>query len=147
MNNSDRSSNGFSNGLLVGAILGAAAVFFFGTKKGQKFFKTIREEGLEGFSELEALFNDEDEEEFVEEKKIKKEGSQKIVPEKIVHEDKIMNSQEEQVENSHSDLEKLTETNIATLSKIVESAGSGVSGLGKHTKRFFKGIPVKRRVN
>lgn len=54
----------FSNGFLLGLIIGAALVFFLGTEKGKKLLKTISEDGLESLSEF---FEEEaDYEEFVE---------------------------------------------------------------------------------
>lgn len=42
----------FSDGLLLGMIIGGAAVFLLGTKKGNKILKTITEDGLAGLSEV-----------------------------------------------------------------------------------------------
>lgn len=65
-NHHNHHSNGFMNGFLFGAIIGAALVFFLFTDKGKKLLKTITEEGMEEFSNLKDLvedeMNDEDEE-------------------------------------------------------------------------------------
>lgn len=42
----------FSDGFLMGAIIGGAAVFLLGTEKGNKVLKLMLEEGKAGFSEL-----------------------------------------------------------------------------------------------
>jgi gas vesicle protein len=42
----------FSDGVLLGALIGGAAVFLLGTKKGNKILKTITEDGLAGLSEV-----------------------------------------------------------------------------------------------
>lgn len=42
----------FSDGFLMGALVGGAAVFLLGTKKGNKVLQAITEEGLEGLSDL-----------------------------------------------------------------------------------------------
>jgi len=47
--------SGHSGGFLTGALLGAAAVFFFGTKKGKKMAKTMHKQGTKSFKELEGL--------------------------------------------------------------------------------------------
>lgn len=47
------------NGLVVGLIIGAALVFFLGTKKGRQLLQTITDEGLEEMGELKALLNEE----------------------------------------------------------------------------------------
>ena len=42
----------FSDGILLGMLIGGAAVFLLGTKKGNKILKTITEDGLAGLSEV-----------------------------------------------------------------------------------------------
>lgn len=42
----------FSDGFLLGALIGGAAVFLLGTKKGNKILKSITEEGLDGITEI-----------------------------------------------------------------------------------------------
>jgi len=42
----------FSDGFLIGAVIGGAAVFLLGTEKGNKVLKLMLEEGRAGFSEL-----------------------------------------------------------------------------------------------
>lgn len=68
-NNHGNSGNGFSTGLILGIIIGAAAVFLFGTKRGKRLFKVITEEGLEGISDIGDLIED------------MKEENEEIVPE------------------------------------------------------------------
>ncbi len=51
--------NGFMNGFLLGAIVGAAVVFFLFTDKGKKLLKTITEEGIEGFADLQDIVGEE----------------------------------------------------------------------------------------
>lgn len=67
--------SGFMNGLVIGAVLGAGAVFFLGTKKGKQIFKALTENGFENLSELKEMldsdeFDDGEEEEMVEEKTV-----------------------------------------------------------------------------
>lgn len=57
-NHHNNSGNGFTTGLILGMILGAAAVFLFGTKRGRKLFKVITEEGFEGISEIGDIIED-----------------------------------------------------------------------------------------
>lgn len=59
MNNNNR----FLDGLLIGLILGGAAVFLFGTKSGKNLLKIISEQGLEGISDLMEEYGQEWEEE------------------------------------------------------------------------------------
>ena len=54
MGNSGR----FMDGVLFGAILGGAAVFLLGTKKGNKVLKILTEEGIAGFNEIVEEFED-----------------------------------------------------------------------------------------
>lgn len=42
----------FGSGFLLGVIVGAAIVFFFGTKRGKEIFKLITEESSDYFSEI-----------------------------------------------------------------------------------------------
>lgn len=55
----DHQGGGFMNGFLLGAIIGAAVVFFLFTEKGKKLLKTISEEGIEGFADLKDLVQEE----------------------------------------------------------------------------------------
>ncbi len=42
----------FSDGFLMGALVGAAGVFLLGTKKGNKILQAVTEEGIGGLSDL-----------------------------------------------------------------------------------------------
>ena len=57
------SNNRFIDGVIVGLILGGAAVFLFGTKSGKNLLKIISEQGLEGISDLMEQYGDDFEEE------------------------------------------------------------------------------------
>ncbi len=48
MNNDSR----FSNGFLLGLILGGGAVFLLGTRTGKNLLKIMSEQGLEGLTDL-----------------------------------------------------------------------------------------------
>lgn len=61
MDNKHKES-GFFNGFLLGLIIGAAAVFLLGTKKGKGLLKVITEEGIEGISEIGNIMEDIEEE-------------------------------------------------------------------------------------
>lgn len=49
MNNNDSK---FSNGFVLGLIIGAGVVFLLGTKTGKNLLKIISEQGLDGISNL-----------------------------------------------------------------------------------------------
>lgn len=49
----------FSDGFLLGALVGGAAVFLLGTKKGNKILKAVTEEGLDGLTEIIENFEEE----------------------------------------------------------------------------------------
>ena len=51
-NNNNNSGNNFFSGFLLGALVGAAIVFLFGTKKGKRLLKVISEEGLDNISNI-----------------------------------------------------------------------------------------------
>lgn len=48
----NNSGGRFFDGLLVGALIGGAAVFLLGTKKGNKVLKVLSEGGFEGLSDM-----------------------------------------------------------------------------------------------
>lgn len=48
----DHKGGHFSNGFLLGAIVGAAVVFLTATDKGKKVLKIITDEGLKSLSDL-----------------------------------------------------------------------------------------------
>lgn len=51
-NNANQHNSRFADGVLLGILLGGAAVFLLGTKKGNRILKILTEQGLEGFSEI-----------------------------------------------------------------------------------------------
>lgn len=51
-NNNSNTGSKFVNGFLLGALIGAGAVFLLGTKKGKKLLKAISEEGLDNISNI-----------------------------------------------------------------------------------------------
>ena len=57
-NNNGNNGNKFLGGFLLGALIGAGAVFLFNTKKGKKILKSFSENGLDNISEM--LQNQED---------------------------------------------------------------------------------------
>lgn len=65
------SGNGFTYGLVFGALLGGATVFFLGTEKGKKLLKVITEEGMDSFSNIKEMMEEDYEEEL---------GGPEIVP-------------------------------------------------------------------
>jgi gas vesicle protein len=64
MENKHKCSAGgnFSNGFLLGVVVGAIIVFLLATKKGKKIIQTLTENGFEGVSDLTDMLLDEDEE-------------------------------------------------------------------------------------
>lgn len=62
----------FSNGFILGLIIGGGVVFLLGTKTGKKLLKTFSEQGMEGLTELleEADLGEEPEEEQFNEEEI-----------------------------------------------------------------------------
>lgn len=57
MNNNTKGS-GFLNGILIGILIGGGAALLFSTKRGRKLLKVITEEGWEGISGLEEIFEE-----------------------------------------------------------------------------------------
>ena len=50
--------NNFFDGLLLGALLGGAAFFLLGTKKGREVLKLVKEEGRDRFGKFEDMFQE-----------------------------------------------------------------------------------------
>jgi gas vesicle protein len=69
-NDSNKQGGNFFSGFIIGALVGAAIVFFLGTKKGKKLLKAISEEGMDSLNnlvekadkavDLEEIYEDED---------------------------------------------------------------------------------------
>ena len=103
----------FSDGFLMGALVGGAAVFLLGTEKGNKVLKVILEEGRAGFSDL---MNEIDE--YREE-----------IKEEMVEEEKELQFVEEDEE-----VDKVVET-----AKVPSGSAPSASPKPKSsTKRFFR---------
>lgn len=51
-NNNSNSGSKFTNGFLLGALIGAGLMFLLGTKKGKKLLKAFSEEGLDNISNI-----------------------------------------------------------------------------------------------
>lgn len=73
-------SGKFLNGLMLGALLGAGAVYLLSTEKGKKILKAVTEYGLEGITEVDDMLDEEMEEEAMSTptKKAKTEGPEII---------------------------------------------------------------------
>ena len=52
----------FFDGFLLGIVIGAAAVYLFGTKSGKRLVKKFSEEGFSGFEELIENYNSNEDE-------------------------------------------------------------------------------------
>jgi hypothetical protein len=109
-------NKGFSDGFLLGLLIGGAAVFLLGTKKGNKILQAFTEEGLEGLTD----FIDSLDEEKIAKNTVKK--TEKIAAEVApVLEEKV----EDKIEEKLADVPK---------SNGVNHAASSTS----RPKRFFK---------
>ena len=53
-----KKDSGFTAGMLMGAIFGGSALFFFGTKTGKKIKKQLQQEFKEGNFDFEAIKKD-----------------------------------------------------------------------------------------
>lgn len=51
----DKKSSGYTSGFMVGAALGAAAMFFLGTKKGKRLAKQMHQHGGKTVKDLEGI--------------------------------------------------------------------------------------------
>lgn len=50
--------NNFFDGLLLGALVGGAAFFLLGTKKGREVLKIVKDEGRDRFGKFEDMFHE-----------------------------------------------------------------------------------------
>lgn len=55
MSDDQRHGNGYMGGFVMGAFIGAAAVFFLGTKKGKRLAKVMHKQGGKTLKDLESL--------------------------------------------------------------------------------------------
>lgn len=55
MPEAEKSGGGYFSGFMMGALIGAAAVFFFGTKKGKRVATLMQQEGVGGLKDLKKL--------------------------------------------------------------------------------------------
>ncbi|SRR5258706_6005189 len=113
-------SNGFMNGLVLGAILGAGAVFLLGTKTGKKLLKAVSEEGMEAMSDLKGVLENEMDEDQEDEEMISS-------PLSHIHDHRVPPTQPE-FEHTHNDGFDYEEHHVIPV---------------KHIKRFFRGTPKK----
>jgi len=51
-NHHEHHDHGFSNGFVLGAIIGAGIVFLLGTKRGKSVLKNLTENGIEGLKDI-----------------------------------------------------------------------------------------------
>lgn len=107
-------NNRFFDGLILGAVIGSAAVFLLGTKSGKNLLKILSEQGLDGIKDLIEEYNLDTEEDFEDDS-------------------------EEVVEKAHDVASEVkdyvTEKFNNSVSEIVENEGKPAP-----KKRFFKRI-------
>lgn len=92
MNNNH--SSRFFDGFLLGVIVGAIAVYLFGTKSGKNLVKIVSERGLDGLKDIIEEYNSTDlEEEFEEEEEsvgdIKNDVKEKVEEVKTIAQEKV----------------------------------------------------------
>jgi hypothetical protein len=51
-NDTNKSGGNFLSAFIIGALVGAAVVFFLGTKRGKKILKVISEKGMDNVSDI-----------------------------------------------------------------------------------------------
>lgn len=96
MNNNH--SSRFFDGFLLGVVVGAIAVYLFGTKSGKNLVKIISERGLDGLKDIIAEYSAQDlGEEFEEEEDSAKQNSE-TEENSSNPEEKVQNSVSETVE-------------------------------------------------
>jgi len=58
MGDDRRGGGGYTSGFVMGALMGAAAVFFFGTKEGKRMARVLGKKGGKTFKDLEKLVDE-----------------------------------------------------------------------------------------
>lgn len=117
----------FFAGFLWGIIIGAALVFFLGTKKGKRLLKIISEEGLE----LSEILGADDLEDIIEE-------DEYVAPKK-----KTKNSVQTKESIRQAQDELVEEPSEITEESQVKSNGSSIKKIASSGRRFFRGIKRK----
>ena len=111
----DHHSNRFLDGLILGAVIGAGAVFLFGTKSGKNLLKILSEQGLDGIKDL------------IEEYKLE------------IDEDDLEDESEEVVEKTHDTVAE-SKNHVAEKPNNLASESSEEVEEPAPKKRFFKRI-------
>lgn len=130
------SNNGFTGGLLLGALIGAGVALLLGTKRGKEIAEEFKEKGLSLVGEFDELL-DELEEDIEEE-------TPPAIP--TTSSNETHSTQSEQKPGQQSDVQ--SQSNFSTVK--VEQAGqsssvpSHIESLQAHGRRLFHGIPKRR---
>lgn len=105
MNDPNRQhGGGYMSGFMMGAMIGAAAVFFLGTKKGKHVAKVIRKKGNKSFKDLEELLQEIEDKGEVFAKKAK------VVTQKL----------EKQAQSTSKDINKIAKKKLSHIKKLQE---------------------------
>ena len=118
----------FLAGFFIGGLLGAATIFFIGTKEGKKAAKLLRHKGEEVIDELE----DQVEELEQKGKELAKQGE--VIKEQVI--EKLEDKKEELTETATKKLD-------SALAHIEELQEHGLDTTTSIRKRLFKNLPKK----
>lgn len=106
-----RHRRGYMSGFFAGAFLGAAAVFFLGTKKGKRLAKTMRKEGGKTFKDLESLLGE------IEVKSEKFAQGAKVVTKKL----------EKQAQSTKKEVTKTAQKKLTHIKKLQDKGRAAAS--------------------
>ena len=98
-------NNRFFDGLLAGTLIGGAAVFLLGTKKGNKILKIISEEGIDGLNKFIDETN-ENVDDYIEKKEKKMEEAPEDLGFKVHDQENHNHDHKEDLENESTDIPK-----------------------------------------
>ena len=128
--------SGFFNGFLLGAIIGAAVVFFLFTDKGKKLLNTILEEGSEGFSQLQGILDEEfEEEDEAFDDMVEEESPMRPIP----HKEEVAHLKPLPENHTHADHHEPVHENHVR-SESVHPHPEYAAPAHKGVKRFFRGV-------
>jgi|GEM_PF-504492 len=136
-NDSCQNEKGFIGGLVLGGLLGASIVFLFGTDKGKKVQKEIKEKGLE--LQKKAVENVEELMDELEEKGLELE--KKAVEVKKQIEVKL----EDTRENLTEELGNRLDSTLSHIEALQDRGREATASIHKSLKdkNYFKNIPKK----
>lgn len=119
----------FLAGFFIGGLLGAATIFFIGTKEGKKAAKMLRHKGEEVIDELEDQVED-----------LEQKGKELVKQGEVIKE-QVMEKIEDKSEELNETATKRLDSALAHIEELQEHGLDTTANIRKHLK--FKNLPKK----